>query len=235
MYCTPGSDCRDARARLKEKGIAYKRWMLAQRKRAQVRGWAGGNETTPTFDIDGVVVVDFGPTALEKVLKLVTVSQEFHEDWHELWGLEGGMDGTRPVIEALREARDLGFDSIELGIASAGVLTPSTSQAECQAIVEAAQRIGIEISSLASGENWSSSPTSADPRVRQTIISFTRGALQVAKWLGAGAYLYVPGAVDVFFNPQSEVVPYDVCWNRARESLAAILPAAETPYALENV
>ena len=32
------------------------------------------------------------------------------------WGLEGGLDGSRPVKEALQEAKDLGFDAIELGI-----------------------------------------------------------------------------------------------------------------------
>lgn len=74
MYCTPWcSDCRDARAWLKEKGIAYTEVDISRsaKARAQVREWAGGNETTPTFEIDGVVVVDFDRPALEKVLKLV--------------------------------------------------------------------------------------------------------------------------------------------------------------------
>lgn len=143
------------------------------------------------------------------------------------WGLQGGLDGSRSVPEALQEAHDLGFEAIELGIASSGVLTDKTSQAECEDIAAAAQKIGIEISSLASGESWGSSPTADDPAVRQRIVNFTRKALQVARWMGLNAYLYVPGAVDVFFNPQGEVVPYDVCYNRARESLGAILPEAE--------
>jgi hexulose-6-phosphate isomerase len=60
----------------------------------------------------------------------------------------------------------------------------------------------------------------------------------VAKWLGTDAYLFVPGAVDVFFLPDAEVVPYDVCYQRASEALRQILPAAEetgVAICIENV
>jgi len=143
------------------------------------------------------------------------------------WGLEGGLDGRRPIVEAMQEVKDLGFDAIELGVAGSGVLTPETTQQECAEIAAYARKIGLEISSLASGESWSLSPTANDPGVRRKIIAFTQKALQVARWLGLDAYLYVPGAVDVFFMPGGEVVPYDVCYTRARVSIQAIVPTAE--------
>jgi hexulose-6-phosphate isomerase len=144
------------------------------------------------------------------------------------WCLEGGLAGSRPVAEAMQEVKDLGFDAIELAIASSGVLTPQTTQQECKEIVAQARAIGIEISSLASGESWTYSPTAADPDARRKIVEFTKKSLQIAGWLGLDAYLYVPGAVDVFFIPDGEVVPYDVCYARAQHSLQELVPVAES-------
>ena len=135
-------------------------------------------------------------------------------------------------------AKKLGFDSIELCIASQGVLTHEITQAQCEEIVKLSQDIGIEISSVASGESWGCSPTSDDPDVRAKIAGFTKKALQVTEWLGADAYLLVPGAVDVFFLPEGEVVPYDVCYDRAREFVAGLLDTAKetgVTICIENV
>jgi len=154
------------------------------------------------------------------------------------WMFEGGLEARKPIADAMREARQLGFDAIELAIAGSGVLTHQASQAQCEDIVATAQKIGIEIASLASGENWTCSPTANDKAVRKKSVEFNSRALQVARWLGVDAYLYVPGAVDVFFLPDAEVVPYDVCYQRATESLRQVLPAAqETGVAIciENV
>jgi L-ribulose-5-phosphate 3-epimerase len=154
------------------------------------------------------------------------------------WMFEGGLEGKVPVLEALKQAKRLGYDSIELSIARSGVLTDAASEAECRGIAAAARKIGIEISSLASVESWSLSPTANDPNVRKAIVEFTRKALQVTKWLGADAYLFVPGGVDVFFLPDAEVIPYDVCYQRVRQAVTKLLPLAETlgvTLALENV
>jgi len=37
----------------------------------RVRGWANGNETTPTFDIKGTIIVDFDRDRLAQVLGVV--------------------------------------------------------------------------------------------------------------------------------------------------------------------
>jgi hexulose-6-phosphate isomerase len=151
---------------------------------------------------------------------------------------EGGLEAQKPVVEAMREAKELGFDAIELAIASSGVLTHEATQSQCEDIAAAAKDIGIEIASLASGESWTCSPTANDEAVRNKSIEFNRQALHVAKWLGTDAYLFVPGAVDVFFLPEAEVIPYDVCYQRASEALRRILPAAEetgVAICIENV
>ena len=140
---------------------------------------------------------------------------------------EGGLEAKTSTAEAMREAKNLGFDAIELCIASEGVLTHNTTQAQCEGIRADARRIGIEISSLASGESWTCSPSADDPGVRNRIVDFTKKALQIAQWLGTDAYLFVPGAVDVFFLPDAEIIPYDVCYKRATEAVKMILPTAQ--------
>ncbi len=154
------------------------------------------------------------------------------------WMFEGGLEGQLPPENAMQQAKELGFDAIELAVAGKGALTHQTKKEQCTQILEHAQKIGIEIAALASGESWSASPTANDTNTRHYIIDFTCKALQIANWLGTDAYLFVPGAVDVFFLPDSEVIPYDTCWQRACESVKQILPTAEktgVDLCIENV
>jgi hexulose-6-phosphate isomerase len=154
------------------------------------------------------------------------------------WMFEGGLEATLPVADALSQAKNLGFDAIELCIGSQGVLTHETPQSECEQIVDKAGELGIEIASVASGESWGSSPSDDDPAVRARIIDFTKKALQVTQWLGTDAYLFVPGAVDVFFLEDSPVVPYDVCYERAKGAVTQLVPTAEqlgVTLGIENV
>lgn len=154
------------------------------------------------------------------------------------WMFEGGLEGKRPIIEAMTEAKRLGFDAIELCIASQGVLTDKTTKEECKTIVSEAKKIGIEISSVASGESWGKSPTANDAKIRKQIIEFTKKALQITKWLGTDVYLFVPGAVDVFFMPEAEIIAYDICYKRAKEAVTKLIPTAEkagVTIGIENV
>lgn len=71
MYCTSWCpDCRRARAWLKERGIEYTEVDVNANPAAlaQVRQWANGRLITPTFDIDGTIVVDYHPEKLAKIL-----------------------------------------------------------------------------------------------------------------------------------------------------------------------
>ena len=154
------------------------------------------------------------------------------------WMFDGGLEAALPVADAMAQAKELGFDAIELCIASSGVLTHETTQADCQEIAAKANALGIEIASVASGESWGCSPSDDDPAIRAKITEFTKKSLQVTKWLGTDAYLFIPGSVDVFFLENSPVVPYDVCYDRAREAVAQIVPTAEklgVTIGIENV
>ena len=73
MYCTKWCpDCKDARAWLARHQLPYTEVDITTTPGAaqQVQRWAGGNRTTPTFDIDGTIVVDFDLPRLRQVLKI---------------------------------------------------------------------------------------------------------------------------------------------------------------------
>lgn len=73
MYCTPWCpDCKKARTLLTQNSIPFTEVDISsnQKAAAQVELWAGGYRTTPTFDIDGTILVDYDERALKQVLKL---------------------------------------------------------------------------------------------------------------------------------------------------------------------
>ena len=72
MYCTRWcSDCRRARDWLKSHGLEYTEIDIDANPHAadQVKQWTGGKRITPTFDIDGTIVIDFNEQKLNEVLK----------------------------------------------------------------------------------------------------------------------------------------------------------------------
>jgi glutaredoxin len=79
MYCTPWCpDCRVARVWLKENHVEYVEVDISRDREAagRVREWANGAETTPTFNINGAVLIDPPLKKLAELLesgKLVTV------------------------------------------------------------------------------------------------------------------------------------------------------------------
>src|SRR3954447_26222757 len=78
------------------------------------------------------------------------------------WSIEGGLANTRPIEEAMKEAKGAGFDGIELAIGTEGVLHTQSDQATCESYRKAAERIGINVKTLAAGLTWGCSPTSPD-------------------------------------------------------------------------
>ncbi len=71
MYCTAWCpDCRRARVWLKEHDIPYTEVNITTNFKAsrQVRSWGNGFQITPTFDIDGTIILDFDEEELSKIL-----------------------------------------------------------------------------------------------------------------------------------------------------------------------
>jgi glutaredoxin len=73
MYCTQWCpDCRRAKVWLRSHGLEYTEVDVHATPGAadKVREWAHGHLVTPTFDIDGKIVVDFDEVKLKDVLGL---------------------------------------------------------------------------------------------------------------------------------------------------------------------
>lgn len=156
------------------------------------------------------------------------------------WMFKNGIEGRRPIRDVMREAKDLGFDAVELCIGDTGMLTDKTSKAECEDLASFAETIGIEIASVISNQTWIWSPSSSDANTRTRIIGFTEKALQVTKWLRTNVYLFEPGNVDIpsSLSDNREVIAYDVCYERSLEAVMRLIPTAEellVSIAIENV
>jgi L-ribulose-5-phosphate 3-epimerase len=143
------------------------------------------------------------------------------------WSLSGGLDGTLPVESALDTARKHDFEAIELCIGETGALGLDTTEARCHEILAYAAKAGVQVASVASGLYWSYAlgSDSAEDR-RQASSSLTR-MIRITGWLGARTLLTIPGAVDVFFQPDGPVIAYDAVWERSTAGLAGILPTAQ--------
>ena len=139
-----------------------------------------------------------------------------------LWSFAGGS-----LKDKMELAKKAGFEAIEVAMDEEGEITPSSTEEQVKSVRKTADEIGIEISSLATGLFWKYSLTSGDPEVRKKGIEVGKKMLQAASWLGVDAILVVPGAVGVDFIPDSEVVPYDIAYERAFEAIRELGEAGE--------
>ncbi|MBI1367861.1 MAG: TIM barrel protein [Planctomycetes bacterium] len=153
------------------------------------------------------------------------------------WSMKDGLANTHSIADALDQARAHGFGALELCIGATGVITPSTSEANCLAIRSLCESSGLVVETLASGMSWGVNPISNDPAVREKAIELHAAALQRAAWLGCEAMLFVPGVV-VSPIASKEKVRYDHALTRCRHAVARLLEAAEKVHVdlcLENV
>ena len=154
------------------------------------------------------------------------------------WSFPGGLEGTKPVAEAFGEAKRAGFESVEVCLSETGDVSMETTEKSAKEIVGQARDAGIRISSVATGLFWDKSLTASDEQVRAQAMDIGRQLINVAAWLELDAVLLIPGAVDVFFNPASEVVDYQDVWDRATSAVEGLLPqakAAGVAICVENV
>ncbi|MCL4560668.1 MAG: hypothetical protein M1281_08655 [Chloroflexi bacterium] len=73
MYCTPWCpDCKEARRWFQECNLPFTEVDITKNAWAseQVRIWGRGKTITPTFDIDGTIVVNFDMQKLSQILKI---------------------------------------------------------------------------------------------------------------------------------------------------------------------
>jgi hexulose-6-phosphate isomerase len=142
------------------------------------------------------------------------------------WSMQKGE--ATPIEDALAAAKAAGFAGLEIAIGrSGGIISPETSQADCEKIRGAIEKSGVIVQTLASGMSWGISPTSPGESTRKLSIDLHAKALQRAAWLGCRAMLFVPGAVKVPWNREYQPVPYDNAVKWANEAIKQLAESAE--------
>jgi len=144
------------------------------------------------------------------------------------WAFPAGSSGN-PLhpVEAMRMAKELGYDCFELTVEQEGPVSLESSRSAIEQIRKEAEDIGIQLLTLASGVGWSISPTDPNPDVRKKAVANYRKTLEIASWLGVETILYLPGMVSAVFAPEFEPQRYDLVDQRARETLGELVPTAE--------
>ena len=140
--------------------------------------------------------------------------------------------------EAMKLAKDAGFEGIELALGAEGEITMTSTDEELLSIKAYAEELGIKIPSLSSGLCWANSLTANDPEERQRAFDMVVRQLYCAKMIGAETILVIPGSVSVEFVPEWPIISYDVVWDRALEQIKKLAPIAEemgVQIGLENV
>jgi len=145
----------------------------------------------------------------------------------------GGMEGKKDFAEAVKEAKQLGFDGIEVCLFPEGPLSIELGEAEVTTLRKTLDSAGVEAASVTSEALWDQF-SSSDPRKREQGKHITTRCLEVAKGLGATGILVVPGSVET----ETEIVPYDVAMARIEAGIREMAPVAErnqVAIGIENV
>lgn len=151
-----------------------------------------------------------------------------------IWSFQAGSS----IQQCVRLARSAGFDGIELSLDETGELGLDASDKDITRIKTMLGDEGLELAGLATGLYWDYSMTSADESKRQKAIDICKKQLELASAFGVDAILVIPGAVGVDFIPGSEIVSYDLAYDRAAEAIGKLVPyaaSAGVSIAIENV
>jgi hexulose-6-phosphate isomerase len=141
-----------------------------------------------------------------------------------------------------KKVREYNFQGIELTLSTTGLVTRDITTKEIARLRTIADGEGVAINSVATGLFWQFSLTSHREDIRQKAFDLVSRQLEIAAELGAGCILVCPGTVGVDFTPDevvpdageiaffagSEVIPYEVAYERSLEGLKKLSAIAES-------
>ncbi|MBE5762278.1 MAG: sugar phosphate isomerase/epimerase [Clostridiales bacterium] len=151
-----------------------------------------------------------------------------------IWAFPGGWT-LRQCFECAKAA---GFDGVEVSLDAQGEIGLDSTYEDVMKVKKAADEVGIELFSVATGLYWDYSMTVDDKAIVEKAKSIVKKQLDVASWLGCDTILVVPGGVKADFVEGAPVVPYDLAYDRALEAIKELAPYAEekgVSIGLENV
>ncbi len=145
------------------------------------------------------------------------------------------------IKDCMKLALAAGFEGIELALSQQGELSLDSTEEQIIQIKNHAQEVGIKISGLATGLFWQYSMTSDLEHIRNKAKELIKKLIEIGALLGIECVLVCPGAVGVDFNPDevvpdvtnieyyvgSEIIDYEIAYQRAQEALKELVPFAE--------
>lgn len=138
----------------------------------------------------------------------------------------GGLGRGLEPREAFERARAAGFDGIELGINAQGWVGLPPPFDEPDRAAQLARGVGVELPSVSGPGILDLFPRETEEVLPEIVARVDQGC-QAARALGATAMLQIPGFVQIMWDPESPVIPYDVAWERALTIYRALAPVAE--------
>ena len=134
-------------------------------------------------------------------------------------------------------AKECGYDGVEIALGEKGPVRFDSTEAEMKELRKKAESYGIEFYSLVCDICWDYSISASDPAVRKKAEDILIKQLELASYLGCDTILALAGMVQSI-NPGGEVVPYDIAYERAFESVCHLAKYAQeykVNFAIENV
>lgn len=156
------------------------------------------------------------------------------------------------IVDCMKMAKKAGFEGIELVLNQYGNLSLDSTDDEILSYKDAAEEIGIKITSLATGLYWIYSITSNKKHIQDEAKKIIRRQIDIGKLLGVDCILVVAGSVGVDFKPSevvpdaedddffagSEIIDYDIAYRRsvsAFKELALYAKKSNVLIGIENV
>ena len=123
-------------------------------------------------------------------------------------------------------AKECGFDGVELSLGNEGPVRFDSTEKELLDVKAKAESYGIELPSLVCDACWDYSISSNDAEVRKKGEENIIKQLESASILGCDTILVLAGMVTSY-KPGSEIVHYEVAYNRALEAMCRLSEYAE--------
>ena len=135
-------------------------------------------------------------------------------------------------------AKECGYDGVEVGLGDTGPIRFDSTEKELLDFKRVAESYGMPLYSLVCDTCWHNSISSGDAAVRKKGEDRIIRQLEVASILGCNTTLVIAGMVKNPGEPDSEIVRYDIAYDRALESMCRLSEYAEKygiDMAIENV
>jgi hexulose-6-phosphate isomerase len=158
-------------------------------------------------------------------MKKAIVIRAFSQDPDFLGGA-GFLASLSDFQRCFAAAAELAYEGVQPYIEPEGYFSLQSEEATIRAIAAAARRAGITLTSLEI-KPFSYLFTDDDAVVRQAGLKIVRRAMQVAAAMEIAGVLLIPGYVGLPWDPKVKPVRYDLAYDRTREALQELAPAAE--------